>query len=268
MLDMAISNYLYHSQDPTPEKWVIESEGKPFNPCVIDHEMLHFAVGDGNESDTKLISLEQVDQLEELCHELMFNPKTMEPYQHYFEALRSLPFDDGLKLATMMLLVTKGGAGGEIMRMTSNVFRLNEWQRQNQAERGAANTVLTMKMDQDWTDDNYSQSLDRVTGFLIDDLEPSGEDENKGDVDASSGNATSFEDGPRMARDDFIVTVREQALSLRQSLMQGHDNHITRTRITPEERLELKAKLGANELLGPILSSFQTIVNSAYGLKK
>jgi len=107
-----------------------------------------------------------------------------------------------------------------------------------------------------------------VTGFLIDDLEPSGEDENKGDVDASSGNATSFEDGPRMARDDFIVTVREQALSLRQSLMQGHDNHITRTRITPEERLELKAKLGANELLGPILSSFQTIVNSAYGLKK
>jgi hypothetical protein len=260
---MAISNYLYHSQDPTPEDWVIRDENGYCDPCIIDHEFLRFLIPDnqttGNdESGTKILTRHQVDKLEVLCHELMHNPETGTPYKHFYEGLQTLPFYDGLRLATIVLLVEGGHAGGDLLRMSNNVVRLNEWQRCKPADSSAsnANTILSLKMNPDWSGENYEGTLDRVTEFILDDLKVWEEEEE---------DTATVDEKVRRAKEDFVDMVRNESVLKRKELNNLGSNHFTKNRLqTPDERLELVVKLQADVLFGPILSNLRTIVDSAF----
>jgi len=253
---MAVSNYLYHSQDPTPEHWVIESKEEiPYNPCVIDHETLSYVTDSSSllfGGTTPLYTAQDIEDLELLCHDLMFDPKTMEPYPNYYEALRNLPLYDGLRLGTMVLLASKGYAGAELVRMTTNVWRLNEWQAKQQQQ--GPHTLLSLEMGRDWSKD-YNGTLDKLTTFLLRDLEP---------IVPDNANSTFLAEASHRAKEDFVAAVREEALALRASLRT--DKHVTGNAITSEEREELEKRLRSDQLLGPILTRMQTIVNSAYGM--
>jgi len=254
--DMAVSNYLYHSQDPTPEHWVIETKEEiPYNPCVIDHETLSYVTDSSSVlfgGTTPLYTAQDIEDLELLCHDLMFDPKTMEPYPNYYEALRNLPLYDGLRLGTMVLLASKGYAGAELVRMTINVWRLNEWQAKQQQQ--GPHTLLSLEMGRDWSKD-YIGTLDKLTTFLLRDLEP---------IIPNNAISTFFTEASHHAKEGFVTAVREEAWALRASLRT--DKHVTGNSITSEEREELEKRLGSDKLLGPILARMQTIVYSAYGL--
>jgi hypothetical protein len=284
--DMAISMYLYHSQQPSPEYWVLG-----FDPCQVNHEALRF----WNRSETtatattQLITQQQVQELESLCHKLMLNNSNHNsnsnsnntnaaPYADFYSALLGLPLYDGLRLSTLVLLISGGtGGAGDILRMTHNVERLHEWQRAQHHRRREASSsssssssyanIISTMMHPDWDKENYGTSLDRLTEFVLADLEVLGDD--NGDDDGGEDSVVAAKEALQKYKDDFVRAVRIDAMD---SLHENHSKrpkHITtNTRMTPEERELTVAKLRADELFGPILSTCQRIVNnSAYGLK-
>jgi len=136
--------------------------------------------------------------------------------------------------------------------MTINVWRLNEWQAKQQQQ--GPHTLLSLEMGRDWSKD-YNGSLDKLTTFLLRDLEP---------IIPNNASSTLFTEASHHAKEDFVAAVREEAWALRASLRK--DKHVTGNTITSEEREELEKHLRSDQLLGPILARMQTIVNSAYGL--
>jgi len=254
--DMAISMYLYHSQQPSPEYWVFK-----YDPCEVNHEALRFW-NTSSDTTTQLITQQQVRDLEYLCHDLMLNNNTNTPYVDFYYALLELPLYDGLRLSTLVLLISGGtGGAGDILRMTHNVERLREWQRAS-----SSNTIISTMMHPDWDRDNYGASLDRLTEFVLADLEVLG-DGSGGENDGGDSVAAN-EAALQKYKEEFVRKVRIEAMD---SLHENHSKrpkHITtNTRMTLEERKLTVAKLRADELFGPILSTCQTIVNSADGLK-
>ena len=251
---MAISNYAYHAQDPTPEAWV-----RHVHPCRIDRDLLRRAIGDGR--GEALLSSDQVDQLRGLCGNLTFDVDTQQSHPNLYEALRALPFYDGLRVATIFSLVGKSRrhASGDLLRMPNNVLRLNEWQQLHRAGGGSEKTVLSLKLDEDWSEARYGDTADRVTGFILDDLRF------QEDAGGAAGGATAAAELGR-AKADFAAAVRQEVLSKRKSKRDNGSRHFTKGRV--HDRAEVRAKLRADELFGPILSRIQTIVDSAYGLEK
>ena len=250
---MIISFYLYHSARPTPERNVYMK-----SPCTTDHDLLRLTIGD--ESGGKTLTGEQIDRLEELCDTLMINPETNQEYKNFYEALIGLPFYDGLQLSAIFSLIKKHFTGGDILRMSNNVLRLNEWQKQNQGAYGASNTVLSLKMDEDWSKEHYGESTDRLTEFLLEDLEFLDDGDNDDDDDVNRDVATASIELEK-AKMDFVAMVNSETetVRLRSKISK---KHYTKDRI--DNRSEIKAKLRADELLGPILSKLQTIVDSAF----
>jgi len=195
-------------------------------------------------------------------NEMMLNNNTNTPYVDFYYALLELPLYDGLRLSTLVLLISGGtGGAGDILRMTHNVERLREWQRAS-----SSNTIISTMMHPDWDRDNYGASLDRLTEFVLADLEFLG-DGSGGENDGGDSVAAN-EAALQKYKEEFVRKVRIEAMD---SLHENHSKrpkHITtNTRMTPEERKLTVAKLRADELFGPILSTCQTIVNSADGLK-
>jgi hypothetical protein len=105
--DMALSNYLYHSQNPTPEKWVLEH-----NPCLYNEESVELVL---SELD---LSRDVLQKVIDMCYNYTAN-NPMQYYRH----LRSLPTYDGLRLATAQQTI-EGRRGMDILRMPNNMRRL------------------------------------------------------------------------------------------------------------------------------------------------
>lgn len=113
-VDMSISSYLYHRQQPTPEPWV-----HVHNPCV--------------ENKTTLADMEQaldlkpgtLDAVVQLCKRLHGLNK-----MDYYKSLTSLPWKDGLRLEVARFIVSQNElAGGDLLRMAANVRRTQHWPR-------------------------------------------------------------------------------------------------------------------------------------------
>jgi hypothetical protein len=260
--DMAISMYLYHSQQPTPESWVHKH-----NPCNIDREFLRFIVDSNNETTT-LINQQQVDGLEDLCHNLMINNNTNTPYESFYKALLGLPVWDGLRLSTIVSLISKSHfAGDDILRMTNNIERLHQWQRQKQEAESSSssssssgdavpkNLIISTMMHPDWDKENYGASLERLTQFILADLEVIG-DNNNGDEKESGKEAL------QKYKEELVQKVRIKGVKILNDRRSKKTIHITGNRMTPEEREEAIAKLMADDLFGPILSICQRVLHS------
>ena len=231
-----------------------------------------------NESGTKLLTSHQVDQLETLCHKLMHNNATGVPYKHFYQALMDLPPYDGLRLATIHILIGDVMSGGDLLRMTNNIVRLNEWQKAQQQKRKqqeerlgvsdsishtGSSTVLNLLMDRDWSTDHYEESLVRVSEFLLEDLRFYCNDTGHTDCD----NETTAFDYGEAAKEQFVAKVTWNALDRRFREHEGNPVHFTRDGVGKNRTL-LEEELRSDELFGPILSSLETIVYSAHGLKE
>jgi len=255
--DMVVSNYLYHSQTPTPEPFA-----RTYDPCKFGKGYLKLSIdASKNNETTTLITQQQVDGLKALCENLMLNKNTQKKYKGFYDALLGLSVQDGLRLSAIVLLVSFGKyAGGDILRMTNNVERLHQWQT-TATESTSSREIISLKTHPDWDKENYEVSLDRLTEFILSDLE----------VQRTNNDTTSNDDDDETTlqqyKEALVQGVRTNALERLFNNMKKKSNHITIHRMTPEEREDAVAKLQADDLLGPILSACQTIIDSADGLK-
>lgn len=190
----------------------------------------------------------------------MCDRDTGAPYHGFYKALSALPPLDGLRLATIESLVSLGSSGGDILRMTNNVLRLGSWEEEEEKSfRETDGTtspkkrklILTKRMDEDFIgEDNYHNSMVSLTEFLL------------GDLEFLAPDATTKE--AAMAVEDFVTRVALTAMSFWRQAYSKKTNHFTRGRLkNPEQRAELEQGLADDKLLGPILSGFRAIIDSA-----
>jgi hypothetical protein len=201
--------------------------------------------------ERSLMTPDQIDRIVALCEELVVDPHTRKPFEHYYQALSTLPRYDGLRLALCEFLIMKRS---DLLRMTHNILRLHEWQQQTEqpnsndaTKRGWA--VLSLQTDQDWSGDNFAPSINRVTEFVFDDLEVWGDNRNK--------NAAA-----QLEREDekMVARLRRRALKLRDRKYVIKASHFTQGK--SDDRSELMEKLQQDEIFAPILSNLQAIIDS------
>jgi len=172
-IDMALSNYLYHSQHPTPEPWI---KRKGINPCKTDEEFMKYTldelnnnVNDDDGASTtrstihkkkKKITVEDLLQVSTMCRYYKYdhdiakkksnNSNNNETRRSFYGIMRRLPPYDGLRFATSHFLMAQTvESGGDLLRMPNNILRLLEWDETGGAAAAAAaesSHILTMSM--------------------------------------------------------------------------------------------------------------------------
>ena len=119
---MAVSNYNYHSQDPTPESWVKDEtrnicEAKEFFGETLPDLLLPTLLSPGiNFDKPPIVTREGFDRLYDKCNSLY------QSNDSYYSHLRQLDPSDGVKLSTLQQLIN----GGDIFLMTNNIIKLNQ----------------------------------------------------------------------------------------------------------------------------------------------
>ncbi|KAL7533837.1 hypothetical protein ACHAXR_005480 [Thalassiosira sp. AJA248-18] len=168
--DMAMSNYFYHSQEPTPEKWVHTDD--PCQHLYMDEEPLSSHIvptlaswvnrtAKGNE-----VTQQQMDGIADMCKSLYQNKSSLKQ-STFYEHLLKLDKTDGLRLATAQMTVASGEAnrhmaGGDILRMANNLVKF-----ENLRQTPKSNIhLLTVSMDEFIKDTANStmQFLDFIFG--------------------------------------------------------------------------------------------------------
>lgn len=113
-VDMAISSYLYHSQDPTPESWMKQLP----HPCEASSRLPY------DFASTLGIDESHVDAALSLCRRLANNGTS----NNYAYHLRALAPHDALRLEAARSLVSTGKhASGDLLRMPANMRRMAGW---------------------------------------------------------------------------------------------------------------------------------------------
>jgi hypothetical protein len=126
---MAVSNYNYHSQDPTPEGWVKDKSRnicgvKEFFGDTLPELLLPTLVSPGTDFDKPpIVTKEGFDRLYDKCNQLFRAQPGFEGESYYFH-LRELDPSRGIKLSTLQQMVN----GGDIFLMANNIIKLNQIQ--------------------------------------------------------------------------------------------------------------------------------------------
>jgi len=135
--EMTMSNYFYHSQDPTPEKWVHTDE-----PCqhlyknkesLSSHVMPTLSTWMSNRTLTvPKVTQTDLHDIVDMCKSLFQTNHTLKDASFY-EHLLKLDQSDALRLATAQMTIASGAAnkhsaGGDILRMTNNIIRFQNLQ--------------------------------------------------------------------------------------------------------------------------------------------
>jgi hypothetical protein len=121
---MAISNYMYHSQDPLPEG---ESWVKRTNPCLVEEKSSVvyanlFMQTFTSPGSYRIMEYEDFPIISQMCHEV-YSKVSDSP--GFYTHLRTLSPTDGLLLATTYLML---GHGGDLLRMANNIIKLRQLQ--------------------------------------------------------------------------------------------------------------------------------------------
>jgi hypothetical protein len=121
---MAISNYMYHSQDPLPEG---ESWVKRTNPCLVEEKSSGvyanlFMQTFTSPGSYRIMEYEDFPIISQMCHEV-YSKVSDSP--GFYTHLRTLLPKDGLLLATTYLML---GHGGDLLRMANNIIKLRQLQ--------------------------------------------------------------------------------------------------------------------------------------------
>lgn len=123
---LAVSNWIYHTQYPTPEVWV-----KSIDPCTeelwYDRESLRELVTSTLLlGDDPIMRYDDFESLHEVCTERYRTNKESKKWSFYTH-LRHLDPQNALALATTHMMI-QGKSGGDILRMASNIVKLKQLQ--------------------------------------------------------------------------------------------------------------------------------------------
>lgn len=233
--DMVLSNYFYHSQEPSPEKWVYED-----NPCHVLYDRPRETVASHvlqTIGSTDEINIEYFARMQKMCKSLFqATPETKN--LTFYEHLLELDSWDGLRLATAQMIAASGNAnkhlaGGDVLRMANNIIRFQELQNYNVTDV----EVLTLS-----TDDFIKSPANSTMRFL--------------DFVFGANNT--------------VYTAEkkwEAALSHEKGYNKTKKNshHVTQSTTQKEKKSKEKLKelLQNDEVLAPILKKTQSIVDNA-----
>ncbi|KAL7541686.1 hypothetical protein ACHAXR_011693 [Thalassiosira sp. AJA248-18] len=129
--DLAVSNFIYHAQFPTPEVWV-----KKIDPCAeelwFDRQTMGDLVGPtlllGEEP---ILRQDDFESLHKVCtglYQTGAHEGGKSKDWNYYTHLRHLDPKDALSLATSHMMI-QGKSGGDILRMANNMVKLKQVQR-------------------------------------------------------------------------------------------------------------------------------------------
>ena len=233
---MALSNYFYHAAEPTPEKWVHEDE-----PCEIKYEngeSLASHVLPVLGERTK-ITRQQLDAVAAMCQSL-YNEKNGTFYEH----LSAHNHWDGLRLATAQMIISssaanKHKAGGDILRMASNVIKFQNLQTSPSVPAEQRDNIHVLTISMDAYQKHPRSSTLQYLNFVL------GED----------GSLVSSELRSKMA------TAQKKTLN-----SFGNSAHVTQGK--HEDKEELRQLLRDDPVLGPILSEVEVLVDDALSQSK
>jgi len=230
--DMVLSNYLYHSQKPTPEKWVHKDD-----PC-------HAMYDDGKTLASNVLPSIGTDEINEeyfsnitmMCKSL-FQSKPSMRNATFYEHLLELDSWDGLRLATAQMIAASGDAnnylaGGDVARMANNIVKFKELRRYMPSDV----EVLTLSTEE------FIKSAANSTMKFIDFV---------------------------FGANNTIIS-REKRWEAALSQQKGFDkmkksssSHITQGTTRDEKKKKLKELLHSDEDLAPILKLTERLVNEA-----
>lgn len=125
--DLAISNWIYHAQYPTPESWV-----KTADPCTEELWDERWSLGDLVEptlmaGDDPVMTREDVEALHGVCEGIYKHSGEDSKQWSYYTHLRHLDPRKALALATTHMMI-QGISGGDILRMANNLVKLKQVQ--------------------------------------------------------------------------------------------------------------------------------------------
>jgi len=252
--DLAVSNFIYHTQWPTPELWV-----KTVDPCTEElwfgSQSLKSMVGPtllvGGEDP--IMTSQDFDSLHNVCTGLYRTSKKSKEWSYYTH-LRHLESRRALMLATTHMMI-QGVSGGDLLRMANNVIKLRQVQQledqirianhmvphKEQSSKERMIQVMTLSMKQ-FTKEPYEATL-RFLDFALED-------------------AVGMEAKERIAR--------EYEQSYREKLESGNE-HITADKEIlngekvniVEQKASLQRYLRRHEVFGRVLGNVERLVQDS-----
>lgn len=232
--EMALSNYFYHSQQPTPEKWVMDD----CSPCDSQYYDTHSRRTNTTSLDLLLPTLEtitraQIDKVQSLCQSIFQNPENPDLlHAPLYDHLLKLEGYDGLRLATTRQLIGSGGdtgnAGGDILRMANNVLKLDQFVVSSTADVQIMTTYMSH-----WVSDPKETAL-AATDFLL---------------------------GGSLTREKKLAVALQYAEKYVNKTLNDTEQHITSNMdYVRDQKQKLMALLRADPILAPVLIEVQKIL--------
>ncbi|KAL3805638.1 hypothetical protein HJC23_005882 [Cyclotella cryptica] len=242
---MALSNYYYHAQVPTPEPWV-----KNHNPCKTEYFNDTTSLRDllfPTLADESILSKESFDKVVQLCNSLYQTKTTLE--KEKFEGhLHQLDPISGLKLSTAQMMIRGGGVtlmpGGDLLRMANNIIKLKQlkdYLKEN-THKYRPLTVVALSMD-----DFITDPLAFTSSYLK--------------ILMGGNPLTLFENKPR--KGEAIMKSIASKFAHNYNEMKSKEKHEHVTTGKHSDRQELMESLKNDELFGPILDAIEDLVNDA-----
>eukprot|EP00040_Diaphanoeca_grandis_P017889 m.94035 g.94035 ORF g.94035 m.94035 type:complete len:356 (-) comp26673_c1_seq1:44-1111(-) len=138
--DMVVSGYRYHTRNPVGEPALEDT-----NPCAQHKPSIVLMTQQLQMKETL------IHNVDVLCQKLY----AISGGTTFYDALSKLPPEKGVKLEAARALISRGRAGGDVLRMVTNVVRLRQdWPR----------TVTTTMID--WTDDQAAATSNLLNALL------------------------------------------------------------------------------------------------------
>ena len=130
---LAVSNYLYHRQDPTPEEWVHDA-----NPCTG----LLSSTGRNETGGYSIMGDSDFRTIGDICRGLFRTRPGLED-KSYYQHLLSLPPEEGLELATCHIVIAS------IIKMVNSILKFEQINRyySEKSAYGERLEILTISMD-------------------------------------------------------------------------------------------------------------------------
>lgn len=124
---LSVSNFVYHAQWPTPEKWV-----NTVDPCTeelwFERQSLGELVGPTlMAGEAPVVRAEDVGALHDICKGIYRNSGGKSKEWSYYQHLRHLDSRKAIQLATTHMTI-QGLSGGDMLRMANNIVKLKQVQ--------------------------------------------------------------------------------------------------------------------------------------------
>jgi len=233
---MALSNYYYHAQDPTPEPWV----KRKYHPCELKYVDSNSTLEDllfPTLSDSVIMTKENFNEIARVCRSLYRTTPELE--NEVFEGhLHQLNPVEGLRLSISQMMIRGGGQmllpGGDLLRMANTIIKLRALQSTHRF------TLVTVSMD-DFLSDPAKFTATYLNFLLGNNTQPI---------------------CPRANCAQKIKRIAKEFEQKYQKMSNKGSSHVTTGRHS-SDRDKLKDSLKNDPLFGPILDRIEGLVNEA-----